>query len=103
MVARRRLAELGHLAEDRHPAPVAGARDEIEQRRAHRGRVRVVGVVDDEASSRQRQLLATPAGERDRVGARLGAIERQPERLVGDERGERVLGHVAGGERQRQA
>ena len=78
VVAPRVGAELGHLAEDRDPASVARPLDEVEQRGAHRGRVGVVGVVDDDAAAGQRQLLPAPAAEPDRgrrppAPARAGA------------------------------
>ena len=89
--------------ENRDPAAAAGPRDEIEECRPHRGRVGVVGIVDDHPSSGQRQLLPAPAGQRDRVGPRLSSIEWKPEGVVGEERRQGVLRHVARGERQRQA
>ncbi len=54
------LAELGHLAEYRDASPVAGSLREVLERGAHRVRVGVVRVVDHEAATRQRRLLAAP-------------------------------------------
>ncbi len=65
------------------------------ERSLHRERVRVVAVVDEQPSSRQRLLFLAPAGERDAHGAALGLFERQPERAVGGERRERVRRVVA--------
>ena len=49
----------------RRPAAAARALARGGERGAHRGRVRVVGVVDDEAAAGERQLLAAPARDRD--------------------------------------
>ena len=70
------------------------------ERSAHRVRVGVVGVVQDEAASGQRDLLAAPGREPDAGHALVRAIEREAERLVGVKRGERVHGEVALCERQ---
>ena len=95
------LAELGHAAEDREAPAARPPLGEVPQRRLHRGRVRVVGVVDDEAAAGERQLLAAPRRE-------LHAPPHSPssrssgrsERVVGGQRGERVLRLVARGERE---
>ena len=42
---------LGHLAEDGDAPVLSGAFGQVEQRSAHRGRVRVVGIIDDEAAA----------------------------------------------------
>ena len=59
------LAELGHVAEDRHGAPAAGELVEVLDRGAHRDRVRVPGVVDEQAAARELELLVAHAGEVD--------------------------------------
>ena len=84
--------ELGHLAEHRDAARLAGALARGAERRAHRERVRVVGVVDQRARRRGAALLAAPARELDRGRALAGPVERQAERVVRRERGERVRG-----------
>ena len=61
----------------------------------HRERARVPGVVDEQAAARERHLLAAPARQLDVPGAHVRLVERQPERLVGEQRGERVVGVVA--------
>ena len=70
------------------------------ERRAHRGRVRVVRVVDDEAAARELAHLAAPAARGDPRRALLRALERQTERVVRRQRREDVLGEVPLGERQ---
>ena len=78
VVARARVAELGHLAEDRHTTPVACALREVDERGAHRGGVRVVRVVDDEAAAGQLAHLPAPAAELDRASP-----PRAPDRAAG--------------------
>ena len=56
----RARTELGHLAENGDPAASARALGEVGQRRAHRDRVGVVGVVDEQAAARKRDLLTAP-------------------------------------------
>ena len=102
VVARARVPELGHLAEDRHATPVACPLREVEERRAHRGGIRVVRVVDDEAAAGQLAHLPAPAAELDRGRPLVRPLERQAERVVHRERGEDVLGEVALVERQRE-
>ena len=70
------VAELGHLAEDGDAAAPVGEPTEVLERGAHRDRVRVPRVVDQQPAAGQRQLLVAPLGER-HVDA-LGDLE--PER-----------------------
>src|SRR5262249_35317591 len=65
VVRRRRPAELRHVTENRNPASVPGTGGEIAERGSHRHRVRVVGVVDQQAAAGQLTLLAAPLGELD--------------------------------------
>ena len=94
------LAELGHPAEDRDEATAGAALCQVPERRLHRGRVRVVGVVDDEAAARQRQLLSPPRRQQHCRGALGQALERQAESLVRRHRRERILRLVARRERE---
>ena len=79
------------IATRRRPPAVAAR---WRERGAHRDRVRVVGVVDQQAAARQRQLLAAPARELD-VDP-LGA--RQAERVERGQRGGGVRDLVLGRE-----
>ena len=83
-------AELGHLAEHRDATPAGGERAQVLERGAHRERVRVPGVVDEQPAAGQRQLLVAPLGERD-VEA-LGDVEAERAR-----RGERDRARSARG------
>src|SRR6185437_2556512 len=87
--------ELGHLAEDRHGAAAARALEEMRKRGAHRDRVRVPGIVDQQAAARQLRLLGAPARELDlhRLLRRL-----DPESLGRRQRCSRICGLVAGRE-----
>ena len=88
-------AQLGHVPEDGDGAAAGGALGEVLERGGHRERVRVVGVVDEEAVVGKLRLLPAPARQRDLRGALARPRERQAERAVGAERGEDVLGVVA--------
>ncbi len=70
------------------------------ERGAHGVRVRVVGVVHDETSSRERALLTAPGRETDTGDALVRTVERETERVVDVERGERVHGEMALRERK---
>ena len=72
----------------------------MDERRPHRVGVGVVGVVDDEPAARKRDLLSSPGGEPDAGDSGGRALERETERRIGMERGERVDGVVALGERE---
>ena len=72
------------------------------ERRLERSGVRVVGVVDQKPSARQRRFLSTPAREPNRTRTFLRTFQRQPELAVDDERGERVKGLVPGAQSQLQ-
>ena len=85
------LAELGHPAEYRDEAAAGAALCQVPERRLHRGRIGVVGVVDDEAAAGQRQFLSPPRRQQHRRGALGQALERQPERLIRRHRSERIL------------
>ena len=64
---------------------------EVVERRAHRDRVRVVGVVDQQPAARERQLLAAPARELDVDALRAAAGRARRARRAR----RRVLGLVA--------
>ncbi len=97
VVVGRRRSELGHLSENGDLA--SGVRGEMLERGSHRGRVRVVRVVDQQAAAGQRRLLAAPARELD-VDAALG--QREPERLHREQGCDRVLSLVPRRERELQ-
>ena len=60
VLLRRERAQLGHLAEHGHPSPVAGHRARGPERRGHRGRIGVVGVVHDVTPSAVRTTCMRP-------------------------------------------
>ena len=88
------LAELGHLPEDGDPPAVARALREVDERGVHRVGIRVVRVVDDEASPGKLRFLPAPRRERDERKTIRHPIERQPERVVRMQRGECVGGEM---------
>ena len=65
VVSRSRPAELRHVTENRDAATAFRACGEIAERGPHRNRIRVVGVVDQQAASGELTLLAAPAREVD--------------------------------------
>src|SRR5438105_600856 len=99
VVARSLLAQLGHVAEDRDLPPPAGAIVEQRERGAHRDRVRVVAVVDEQAAAGERRLVAAPARE--------GHVDRgrplEAERVERRERSGGVRRLVASGEAEADA
>ena len=95
VVLGRRRAELGHLAEHRDGAALVLR--EVLERCAHRRRVRVVRVVDQQAAARKRRLLAAPARELD-LDSPLR--QREAERPHREQRRGRVLRLVPRGERE---
>ena len=60
--------ELRHLTEDRDGAATACTLAQMLERGAHRDRVRVPGVVDQQAAARQLRLLGAPERELDLHG-----------------------------------
>src|SRR5262245_26920258 len=95
VVLGRGRAELGHLAEDRDLAALVLR--EVLQRGAHRARVRVVGVVDQQAAAGQRRLLAAPARQLD---VHSPVRETKTERPHREQRRDRVLRLVPSRERE---
>jgi hypothetical protein len=90
--------ELEHVAEDGDAAPGRG-RGEVVEGGAHRHRVGVVAVVDDDDATRELEPLAAKARERH---AQL-AVRLDADRPCCRERRERVAAHVGARERQPQA
>jgi len=87
MPVRRLGAELLHPAEDGDGTPAVPPRGERLEPSPHRERVRVVGVVDQQAATRQSPILAAPGRELDGLGAVSDPVERQAERRVDGGRG----------------
>ena len=90
VIAIRLRSELCHLPEHSHPATISRPLREVLQRGAHGVGIGVVGVVDHEPAAGKRHLLSAPGRELDRPRAVRGALEREPERGVGVQRGQRV-------------
>jgi hypothetical protein len=95
VIGSRSWAELGHVSENGDLAMLACSLGEMLQRGRHGQRVGVVAVVDEDALSGERDLLPAPTRELHLPRAALRLPERQTERVVRGEGGERVRGIVA--------
>ena len=94
MVRRSRAAKLRHVPEDGDAATVARSLGQVTERDAHRDGIRVVGVIDQQATAGQLLLVAAPAGEVDVHGRG----RRQAQRIERCERRGGVLRLMTGGE-----